>query len=345
VRSNPKRWSYRCGLPSLALIAGLATAVQAADVDGRKTSAPRPPAADRCAKVEPLPGTPAMPVGYFFGFTDPTDSGDPCTSEFVLDSITHAGKRDGRYLGNTTGAEISYTVMHNVAVAAGIYGTYTPWNDVTVLQDALAVIGDGVAVNRLDMLRFDGLSAELFVRFLERAPRQPVAMTVSVKPRWSSVDNTTGYPARAYGSEFKLLVDVVLTERLFAAANFTYGLAAQKFDIPHAPWLHASIANASAALTAQIHSAEKQVVQSVFLGAEARYRSVFEGLALNRLAGNAFFIGPTLAVGFPNERIISLAWTPQVAGRSRIDPSPGPLDLAAYERHEFRLKFATPVPP
>ena len=323
---------------------GLATkpAAAADAVPGKAPAAS--PSASRCAKVEPRPGTPSMPVGYFFGFTDPTDAGDPCTSELVVDNVTHAGKRDGRYLGSTAGAEISYTVMHNVAVAAGIYDTYARWNDVTVLQGALAAIGDGVAVNRLDTLRFDGLSAELFVRVLERAPRHPVAVTVSIKPRWAAVDNTTGYPANAYGSEFKLLVDAVLTERLFAAANFTYGLAAQKFDIPNAPWFHASAANASAAVTAQIYSAETQAVQSIFFGAEVRYRSVFDGLALNRLAGNAFFMGPTLAVGFPNERMISLAWIPQLAGRSRIDPSPGSLDLAAYERHEFRLKFATPVP-
>jgi hypothetical protein len=329
---------------SLALLVLAAMPALAADSGARKTPAQRPVAFDRCAKVEPLPGTPAMPVGYFFGFTDPTDAGDPCTSELVIDSITHAGKRDGRYFGNTTGAEISYTVMHNVAVAAGIYGTYTRWNDVTVLQDALAAIGSGVALNRLDLFGFDGLSAELFVRVLERAPRQPFAMTISVKPRWAAVDNTTGYPAQAYGAEFKLLMDMVLAERLFAASNLTYGLAAQRFDIANAPWLHASVANASAALTGQIHAAETHVVRSVFLGAEMRYRSVFEGLALDRLAGHAFFAGPTLAVGFPNERMISLAWTPQLAGRSRIGPSAGALDLASYERHEFRFKLAMPVP-
>jgi hypothetical protein len=326
------------------LFALLAAAMPALAADSGARKAPAQRMFDRCAKVEALPGTPSMPVGYLFGFTDPTDAGDPCTSELVIDSITHAGKRDGRYFGNTTGAEISYTVMHNVAVAAGIYATYTRWNDVTFLQDALATIGNGVALNRLDMLRFDGLSAELFVRVLERAPRQPFAMTISVKPRWSAVDNTTGYPAQAYGAEFKLLTDVVLAERLFAATNFSYGLAAQKFDIANAPWTHASVANASAALTGQIHAAEKQIVQSVFLGVEMRYRSLFEGLALDRLAGNAFFAGPTLAIGFPNERMISLAWTPQLAGRSRIDPATGALDLATYERHEFRLKFATPVP-
>jgi hypothetical protein len=344
LRSDPKRRFSWCELLALALLVVATVPALAADSDARKAPAQRTAAFDRCAKVEPLPGTPVMPVGYFFGFTDPTDSGDPCTSELVLDNIAHLGKRDGRYFGSTMGAEISYTVMHNIAVAAGIYGTYTRWNDVTVLQSALASMGNGVTVNRLDMLRFDGLSVELFMRVLERAPRQPFAMTISVKPRWSAVDNTTGYPAQTYGSEFKLLMDVVLAERLFAAGNFTYGLAAQKFDIANAPWLQASVANASAALTGQVYAAETHLVRSVFLGAELRYRSVFEGLALNRLAGNAFFAGPTLAIGFPNERMISLAWTPQISGRSRIDPLPGSLDLAAYERHELRLKFATPVP-
>ena len=284
-----------------------------------------------------------MPAGYFFGFTDPTDPGDPCTSDLVFDNVMRASKRDGRYFGSTSSAEISYTVMHNVAVAFGAYGTMTRWSDVTVLRTALAEAGDGVAVNRLDMLRFDGLSAELFARFLARSPGQPIAMTISVKPRWSAVDNATGYAVQAYGSEFKLLMDVVLAERLFAAANFTYGFTMQKFDIRNAPWLHASAASASAALAAQVHAAEQQVIQSVFVGAEGRYRLAFDGLALERLAGNALFLGPTLAIGFPNERMLSLSWTPQIAGRSQPGLTLGRLDLDAFERQEFRLKFATPV--
>ena len=85
---------------------------------------------------------------------------------------------------------------------------------------------------------------------------------------------------------------------------------------------------------------------SRFLSApRGRDRSVFAGLALDRLVGNAFFLGPTLAIGFPNERIVSLSSTPQLAGRSRLGLSSGPLDLDAFERHEFRLKFATPVAP
>lgn len=170
-------------------------------------------------------------------------------------------------------------------------------------------------------------------------------MTVSIKPRWSTVDNVTGYSAQGYGAEFKLLTDVVLTKGLFAAGNLTYGLGTQRFDIPDAPWLRASLANASAALTAQVHAAERQLVESVFVGIEGRYRSLFAGLALDRLAGKAFFFGPTLAIGFPGERMISLAWAPQFAGRAPRAAAPGALDLDNYERYDFRLKFAAPVAP
>ena len=143
----------RGGLAIAVSLAWLVATKPAAAADAVPGKAPAAsPSASRCAKVEPRPGTPSMPVGYVFGFTDPTDAGDPCTSELVVDNVTHAGKRDGRYLGSTAGAEISYTVMHDVAVAAG---STTPMRDgtiLTVLQGALAAIGDGVAVNRLDTL-------------------------------------------------------------------------------------------------------------------------------------------------------------------------------------------------
>ena len=285
-----------------------------------------------------------MPVGYFFGFTDPTNSGDPCTSEFVFDNITHAGKRDGRYVSSTGGAEISYTVMHNVAVAFGAYGTYARWSDVTVLQSALAAIGDGVAVNRLDMLRFDGLSAELFMRVLERAPRQPFAATISIKPRWSAVDNTTGYPAQSYGSEFKLLTDVVLTERLFAAANFSYGLAAQKFDISNAPWFYASIANASAALTTQVHAAESAARPIGLCRCRDALPVGVRGARARPAGGPRVLPRPDacdrLSQRADDQPGMDAAVDRSLAARLVVRP----VRPRRYERHEFRLKFATPVP-
>ena len=64
-----------------------------------------------------------------------------------------------------------------------------------------------------------------------------------MEPRWSRIDlgNLTGYPAEFYAGEFKLFLDVALTERLFAAMNLIYVLATQKYDIPDANWVNNSV--------------------------------------------------------------------------------------------------------
>jgi hypothetical protein len=158
------------------------------------------------------------------------------------------------------------------------------------------------------------------------------------------MDNITGYRAEGYGAELRLLLDAVLGERLFGAVNLNYALGTQRFDIANAPWVRASGAAVSAALTRQVHFAEKQLIESVFVGIEGRYRSLFDGLMLNRELGSAFFLGPTLAIGFPGERMISFAWSPQISGRARSASAPRPLDLDNFERHEARMKLAAPIP-
>jgi hypothetical protein len=69
--------------------------------------------------------------------------------------------------------------------------------------------------------------------------------------------------------------------------------------------------------------------------------SSFAGLALNQNLGNAFFVGPTLAIAFQGGSMLNFVWTPQVAGRAFPASAPGPLDLDNFERHHFRVKFET----
>lgn len=71
LAKNPFLWSAALGAGMI-----MATPVLAADM---AIKAPRLVAYDRCAKIEPLPGTPAIPGGDIYGMTSPTDIGDPCS--------------------------------------------------------------------------------------------------------------------------------------------------------------------------------------------------------------------------------------------------------------------------
>lgn len=300
-------------------------------------------AANGCPKLEVLPGTPVLPGGYIFGFSEPTDPGNPCALDFASANDSRWSKRDGRYYALAREDEFSYGAAKNLALSLAVFTSYQRWSNVTSMQGVLAGEGDGVLLNRFDKAYFDGLSGEAFWRVLSRAPGQPVAITLSVEPRWSRYDRATGYRADGYAAEFKFLLDAVLTDRVFAALNLNYGLGTQRFDIPNASWVNGSATNVSAAIAGQIYAAENQAIEGIFIGLEARYRAVFSGLALDRMTGDAVNLGPTFAMTFPGERIVSLAWSPQIAGKARPASAPGSLDLDTFERHEFRFKFGAPI--
>jgi hypothetical protein len=329
---------------SALLIAGLTAPAIAADLPRK---APIRPAkvADRCAKVEPPKGTPEVPGGDIFGFSNPTDIGDPCQWYFASENTGLAGKRDGSFFALFTKSEGIYTYSENLAFAFSAFTAYNKWSNVTVLQDALASAGVGVTVTEWDKLQFDGLSGEVMLRLVRRSPGQPFALTVAMEPRWSRIDlgNLTGYPAEFYAGEFKLFLDVALTQHLFAAMNVVYVLATQKYDIAGANWVNGSGTSVSLALTGRIHAAEKAPVEGLFVGVEGRLLSAFTGLFLNQNIGNAFFMGPTLAIAFQGERMLNFVWTPQVAGRAHPASAPGALDLDNFDRHQFRVKFETPL--
>jgi hypothetical protein len=302
----------------------------------------RAAAVSRCTKVEPAPGTPSVPGGYLFGLTDPTDPGDPCTWELAFESHARYGKRDGRYLGVTSKLEVGYTYSQHVAFALAAYHTYTRWSDVALCQDSLAGEGDGVSAAGLSKHGADGVSAELFVRVLSRSPGQPLAAAVAIEPRWGRIDNLTGHQATGYGGQFKLLLDAPITEKLYAAVNVSYGLGQQKLAIPNAQWSRASFAVATVAVSHEVYTAEKRFIERIMVGAEGVGVLPFNGLVLNHYDGYAFFFGPTLGIGFQGDRFLSIVWLPQIAGHARFSKFSGARDLDHGERHELRVKFATP---
>jgi Protein of unknown function (DUF1579) len=51
-------------------------------------------------------------------------------------------------------------------------------------------------------------------------------------------------------------------------------------------------------------------VEGVFVGVEGRYRTLFDGLFLDRFTGNVFNFGPTLAIAFAGDTTLTVAWSP-----------------------------------
>jgi hypothetical protein len=264
---------------------------------------------------------PDVPGDGIFGFTSPTDVGNPGDCAMALEYSGRAGKADGRYDMGTLKTEFSATIAENLFLAVSPFATYHRIEGVSGLDD-------------LRGLRFNGLSGELSYRFIERSAANRVAATFSVEPRWARVDGTSGLRATTYWVEFKLFLDsVVVADRLYAAVNLNYAPAIQKLDaVPPGEWVRFSGTNASAALA-------YQVSDRLFAGAEIRHVAAFQGAALERKLGEALLAGPTLLVKFSNAAALNVVWTPQLWGRA-AGANRG-LDLDNFERQEFRAKLAT----
>jgi hypothetical protein len=75
----------------------------------------------------------------------------------------------------------------------------------------------------------------------------------------------------------------------------------------------------------------------MFVGAEVRYGSVFDGAFLNRVEGQALFVGPSLFLVLGNNMTFKAAWSRQVTGRTT--GMTGDLDLTRFERNQARVQL------
>ncbi len=297
----------------------------------------------RCAKIELPPGALDVPGGDIFGFLSPTDLNDPCAFYYAAEITGRAGKRDGSYVAATKKSQFTYVFSQQFSVAVSPFVSAFSWKDVAVNRGILLFTGDGVDRNSLSVTDFDGVSAEASWRPLLRSANQPLSITLSTEPRWFRRGPVTGYGADGKQIEMKLFADIALSESWFAAANIVYGLGTERLDIPNAELQKASALGLLSALTWQPYRNDGATVEGVFLGVEARYIAGFAGLALDTKVAEALFAGPTLAIGFKGGSMLNLVWSPQVWGRAQPASAPGSLDLDTFERHQFRIKFATPL--
>jgi hypothetical protein len=80
-----------------------------------------------------------------------------------------------------------------------------------------------------------------------------------------------------------------------------------------------------------------RVGPGILVGGEARYLRSYQSLALEKFAGQALFVGPTLYARLSKRSWMIAAWSSQIAGRAANGS--GPLDLINFERHQAKLQF------
>jgi hypothetical protein len=254
---------------------------------------------------------------YIFGFTTGSGIGLEGEKEFTVDSIGRFGKRDGRYAATETKYEFEFTPTQFIQIEFGALGSTHHIGGVTDLDDRRQV-----AVS--------GGFAEFRYLAIERTANNPLAVTLAVEPTVRLIDETSGARVRNY--EFETIVNAdleLLKNRLFAGFNLLYE--------PEVTWtamgdtLREAKFGGSAALSLRIAS-------NVVVGGEVWYLRHYDDAGLSAFTGDAVMLGPTLYIQFTPKMFMTAAWNAQVWGREIGNPVS--LNLAEFQRHRARLKFA-----
>lgn len=254
---------------------------------------------------------------YIFGFTTGSGIGLEGEKEFTIDAVGRFGKRDGNYAASETKYEFEFTPSQFIQIEFGALGSTHHISGVTELDDRHEIA-------------LAGGFAEFRYLALERTSENPLAVTLAVEPTVRRIDETSGERLRNFELEMTINADLeLLRNRLYAGFNLLYEPEVSK--TLEGETFRESVLGGSAALSLRI-------MPDVTIGGEVWYLRHYDTAALSNFTGDAVMLGPTLFVRFTRKSFMAAAWNTQVWGRE--SGSASALNLAEFQRHRARLKFA-----
>jgi len=262
------------------------------------------------ARTEPID------TEHLFGFTIGSDVGEVGEKEIEGSVTGRFSKRTGTYAATTSTLSAEYVPVPNLRT------------EVTGVVNSYDIAGASGLVDQR-YTAFGGLGADIRYRLLNRATA-PFGFAVGAEPHWSRSDEVTGEPVRQYGVDFVAAADwEVVPNRIVAAFNLLYQPETARSKLT-GTWSQDSTAGVAMAVMTQVRP-------GIFVGAEARYLRVYDGSGFDSLAGQGFFVGPTIYFKLSERAWIAAAWSAQVAGHTTT--AVGSLDLVNFERQQARVLF------
>jgi hypothetical protein len=253
---------------------------------------------------------------HLFGFTLGSDTNDVGEREAESETTARFGKRMGSYSALSSSLGVKFVPFENFTVEPVVSMSRHDVSGLPGLDDR-------------HQTAFEALSFEMRYRALDRT-KAPFGLTFGLDPRWGRVDDLSGERVNSYAADFLVIADrELIPNRLFAAFNLIYSPEASQSRVTNT-WEHQSGLTLSASTAVQIRP-------GVLIGLESRYLRAQDGMGLDRLMGQAVYLGPTFYARLNESYWVSAAWNIQVAGWSSADT--GILDLTHFERHlvKFRL--------
>lgn len=262
------------------------------------------------ARTEPID------TEHLFGFTIGSDVGEAGDKEIEGSLTGRFARRSGTFSAATGTVSGEYVPIPNLRT------------ELTTVVNSYDISGVNGLVDQ-HYTAFGGLGADIRYRLLNRASG-PFGLAVGAEPHWSRSDEVTGQPARQYGIDFVVAADwEIVPNRVVAAFNLLYQPETARSNLT-GTWSQDATAGVAMALMAQVRP-------GILVGGEARYLHLYDGPAFDNLAGQGFFIGPTIYFKLSQRAWLTAAWSAQVAGHATA--TVGSLDLVNFERHQARILF------
>ena len=263
------------------------------------------------------PARAELDTEHMFGFTEGSDIGTARQLEAEVEEVGRWGREGGTYSAFSTNMILKYPLTDYFRVGGGI--TVTRF-------DSFGVSG----IDNINAFALDRFTLEFRWRPLDRET-SPVGLTFVAAPFYGLVDDVSGAPASAFGAGLIAIVDrELIHERLYGALNLTWQFQRAQ---PYATQVveDASLLGFAASFTTRL-------ADWLYVGGETRYLRAFDGMALNTLAGQALYVGPTFYIPVGKGMSLSGAWNMQAWGQSTSAASS--LDLTNFESQAFKVRFA-----
>ena len=269
------------------------------------------------ARAEDASSWRGIETKYIFGYTTGSGIGLEGEKEFTVETLGRFGKRDGHYAAAETKYEFEFTPSQFIQIEFGALGSTHNIGGVTGLDDRSQVA-------------LGGAFAELRYLAIERTSNNPLSVTLAVEPTVRRIDETSGERVRNFEFETTVNADLELMKnRLFAGFNLLYEPEVTQSAIGDTQ--REATFGGSAALSLRIAS-------NVVVGGEVWYLRHYDAANLTAFTGDAVMLGPSLYIQFTPKMFMTAAWNAQVWGREVGNPVA--LNLAEFQRHRAKLKFA-----
>jgi len=274
-------------------------------------------AAVLCFSVQPIDGlAEEIDTEHIYGFMIGSDVGEAGEREFQTTSTGRFSKQAGNYQALDQQLEMEFVPFKNFRIEVGT--TFAAY-DITSVPGL-------IDRNQAD---WQGATLDLRYRFLDRQTA-PFGLTVALETHGNRFDELSGWSARNYGTELTLALE----------RDVIPGLAVATLNLSYQPeWtrLAGALTQEQDSTLAVAFGFMAQVSPDLLIGGEARYFRTYDGIGLEELSGEAFFVGPTAYFKLSERARLTASWSFQAWGRPAGASST--LDLVNFERQQARLVF------